>query len=120
MSVDHIHLGAYTFTVLLGGYAPDYNKNERITLTSTGKHDVVYPANAVTSWAMILKCSKADLDNLKILYAVKGTNTFTDNLGTAQEACYLLGNLNERSLMPILDGSSAVYHVPIRIVKQNT
>ena len=119
MSVDHIHLGQWTFTVLLGGYAPDYNKNERITLTSTGKHDVVYPANAVTSWAMVLKCSKTDLDNLKILYAVKGTTTFHDNLTVFQGACYLVGNLNERSLTPILDGSSAVYHVPIRIVKKN-
>jgi len=118
----HVHLNDgsdYTFTVLLGGYSPDYSKGERVTLTSTAKHDVVYPTTAVSSWAMVLKCSKADLDNLKTLYAVKGTVNFTDNLGTDQTDCYLLGNLQERSLIPILDGTNAVYHVPIRIMKKN-
>ena len=39
--------------------------------------------------------------------------------GYAAEEVYLLGELSEQTLIPILDGSNSLYHVPIRILKKN-
>ena len=39
--------------------------------------------------------------------------------GAAADDVILLGELSEQTLIPILDGSSSLYHVPIRILRKN-
>jgi len=111
---DHIHLDGTEYAVLRDGYAPFFLKGERNTLTSTGKDDTVFPANPQQGWDMVLKVTKTKLDSLLTTWAKKAGISFTDHLG-GNHTVICLGAIEQRTLVPILDGASSLYHVPIRM-----
>lgn len=109
-----ITLDGSTYAVLLNGYRPWYMKGERNTLTSTGKDDTVYPANAQEGWDLVLKCTYTQLSSLLTTWAKTVTVSFTDPLGSSHTV-RCLDAIRQETLTPMLDGSNSYYYVPVRL-----
>lgn len=117
-TLSYMVLDSVQYTVLVGAYEPQFSKNERTSLTALGKHDTVYPAQGETHWALVLKVTKAKLDSLKTTWAKKQAVSFTDSLNSTHTVI-CSGPLREQTLVPMLDGDNALYHVPIVLLKKN-
>lgn len=104
--------------VLRDGYRPWYMKGERNTLTASGKDDTIFPSKPQQGWNLVLKLTKSELDSLLTTWAKSSSVSFTDHLGSAHTVL-CIGEVSEQTLVPVLDGTSSLYHVPIRLkVKQ--
>lgn len=60
-TAETITLDGNTYTVLVQGWQPHRAKGENLSLTSTGKHDIVYPAKRQQGWNLVLKVTHAQL-----------------------------------------------------------
>jgi hypothetical protein len=117
------------FRVVHGSLRPVRAKRQSERETITGKIDMAEGAIRQT-WAMTLRvhyqetdASYGTLSTLQTFYGYVNPNgtpsnvlTFTDNLAQSYSV-RLLGELVEENLTPYLDGTQAVYLIPISFVK---
>tara|TARA_Y100000310_G_scaffold271175_1_gene285549 strand:+ start:9407 stop:10240 length:834 start_codon:yes stop_codon:yes gene_type:complete len=79
-TAETITLDGNTYTVLVQGWQPFRSKGERVTLTSTGKHDIVYPAVAQQGWNLVLKCTYEQLLSLMGSFSRKAAVSYTPSV----------------------------------------
>jgi hypothetical protein len=121
---------AKRFRVLADGYRPQLEKTGVRRTTVTGKLDnQVGPI--LRSWQLVIRVYDTDpagsdygtLANLKTFFGYNDPSgtpsnviTFTD-FDESEYEVYLLGKLSEQNLTPIIEGSCAMFHVPVELME---